>query len=50
MACEILVPWPGVEPMPFVLGEQSLSHWTTGDAPHPAPAPNIIFWHDGLTA
>ena len=28
-----LVPWPGIEPKPPVLGAWSLSHWTTRDFP-----------------
>ena len=28
-----LVPWPGIEPWPPALGEQSLSHWTTREVP-----------------
>ena len=28
-----LVPWPGFEPGPPVLGAQSLSHWTTREVP-----------------
>ena len=29
----ILVPWPGIEPWPPVLGAQSLNHWTTRKVP-----------------
>ena len=28
-----LVPWPGIEPEPPALREQSLSHWTTREVP-----------------
>ena len=28
-ACGILVPQPGIKPMPFVLEEHSFNHWTT---------------------
>ena len=28
-ACEILVLWPGIEPIPSALEAQSLSHWAT---------------------
>ena len=28
-ACGILIPWPGIEPVPLVLQEQSLNHWTS---------------------
>ena len=31
----ILVPWPGLEPVPPGLGEQSLGHWTTKEVPLP---------------
>ena len=27
--CWILVPWPGIEPLPPVLEAQNLNHWTT---------------------
>ena len=33
MACRILVPWPGIEPMPPVLEAQSLNNWTTREVP-----------------
>ena len=33
MACGILVPQPGIEPMPLALGAWSLIHWTARD-PH----------------
>ena len=29
----ILVPWPGIEPQPPVLGAQSLNHWSTRKVP-----------------
>ena len=29
MACGILVPQPGTEPVPPVLGGKGLNHWTT---------------------
>ena len=29
MACGILVPWPGIEPMPPALEARSPNHWTT---------------------
>ena len=28
-ACEILVPWPGIEPMPPSVEVQSVNHWAT---------------------
>ena len=32
-ACGILVPWPGIEPLPPAVEAQSLNHWTTGEVP-----------------
>ena len=32
-ACGILVPYPGIEPMPPALEARSLNHWTTGEVP-----------------
>ena len=29
MAYGILIPWPGIEPMPSALVAWSLNHWTT---------------------
>ena len=29
-----LIPWPGIEPIPPVLGAWSLSHWTTREIPY----------------
>ena len=31
LACEILVPWPGIELLPPVVKAQSLNHWTTSE-------------------
>ena len=33
MACEVLVPRPGIEPMPPALGVQCLNPWTAGEVP-----------------
>ena len=33
MACGILVPQAGIEPMPPALEAPSLSHWTTREVP-----------------
>ena len=42
-ACGILVPWPGIKPMPPELGAQCLNHWTTSEVP------NCMYpWH-GMT-
>ena len=38
-ACGILVPWPGIEPVPFALQEQSLNHWTSRE---------VLDWSDGI--
>ena len=32
-ACGILVPQPGVEPVPLALGARSLKHWTSREVP-----------------
>ena len=32
-ACRILVPWPGIEPMPPAVEAQSLNHWTAREVP-----------------
>ena len=29
MACRILLPWPGIKPMPHAVEAWSLNHWTT---------------------
>ena len=31
-ACGILVPWPGIKPVPPAVEVQSLNHWTTREA------------------
>ena len=33
VACRILVPWPGIEPVTPALGACSLNHWTTREIP-----------------
>ena len=46
MACEILVPWPGIEPMPPEVKAWNFNHWTIREVPikaflwrqwHPTP-------------
>ena len=32
-ACGILVPWPGIKPVPPALEAQSLNHWTAREVP-----------------
>ena len=31
--CRILVPWPGIEPVPPAVEAQSLNHWTAREVP-----------------
>ena len=33
MACGILVPRPGIEPLPPAMEAQTLNHWTTREFP-----------------
>ena len=33
VACRILVPWPGIEPVPPAVEVQSFNHWTTNEVP-----------------
>ena len=33
LACEILVPQPGIELLPPAVKAQSLNHWTTSEVP-----------------
>ena len=33
VACGILVPQPGIKPVPSALGAQSLNHWTAREVP-----------------
>ena len=39
VACEILVPQPGIEPGPPALGARSFIHWTITEVP-----PGTVFW------
>ena len=32
-ACEILIPWPGIKPMPPAVEAQSVNHWTSREVP-----------------
>lgn len=36
-ACRILVPCPGIEPLPPALEAQSLKHWTSREVPGSFP-------------
>ena len=33
VACRLLVPWPGIEPVPLAVVSWSLNHWTVREAP-----------------
>ena len=46
VACGILVPWPGIEPMPPALGAQNLNHWTTREVQHYFFFLNSLFWNN----
>ena len=35
-ACGIIIPWPGIEPMPPAMAMQSLNHWTAREVPERA--------------
>ena len=34
VACRLLVPWPGIEPLPPAFEGQSPNHWTTKEVPY----------------
>ena len=36
VVCGVLVPWPGMEPIPAALEAQSLNHWTSKEVPEGA--------------
>ena len=44
MACEILVPQPGIEPLPPALEGWSLNHWTTREAPIHSFPDSFLIW------
>ena len=44
-ACGILVPWPGIKPVPFALEAQSLNHWTTREIPLRIV---LLYWREGV--
>ena len=46
VACEILVPRPGIEPMSPALEVQSLNHWTTREVP--IPTKTFFFFSKGV--
>ena len=41
MACRILVPWPGIEPVPHAMEAQSPNHWTAREF----PIKDILKWN-----
>ena len=49
VACEILVPRPGIEPIPLTLEVQSLNPWTPGNSHSFALAFASIKWRVGLS-
>jgi len=48
-ACEILVPWPRIEPMPPAVEARSLNHWTSREAPHHNNRWCFLQYHSWLT-
>ena len=44
-ACGILVPWPGIKPVPHAVEEQSLNHWTTREVPSRISLSSVSIWH-----
>ena len=49
-SCGILVPQPGIEPVPLALEEQSLNHWTTREVPELDTFDSSVFKHYLLSA
>ena len=43
-ACDILVPQPGIEPVPPALEAWSLNHWTTKEVPFLWPPSHLCFF------
>ena len=44
VACGILVPWLGIEPVPPALGAQNLNHWATREVPQWIWLNVILIW------
>ena len=44
--CRILVPWPGIEPVPPAVKAQSLNHWTTREVPTQLLQAELIDYQD----
>ena len=42
-ACEVLVPWPPIEPMPLGVEAQSLNHWTSQEVQELYPFYNFFY-------
>ena len=40
-ACGILVPQPGIEPVPYAVEARNLNHWTAREV----PMTNFVPWH-----
>ena len=47
--CEILVPWPRIEPMPPAVEARNLNHWTSREAPHHNNRWCFLQYHSWLT-
>ena len=48
-ACEILAPWPRIEPMPPAVQARSLNHWSSREAPHHNNRWCFLQYHSWLT-
>ena len=46
-ACRILVPRPGIEPVPSAVEAWSLNHWTTREVPKGLCLNEVTFWGPG---
>ena len=45
-ACGVLVPLPGIQPMPPALEGQSPSHWTAREVPSKSTVARKSHWHN----
>ena len=43
-ACRILVPWPGIEPLPLAFEAQSLNNWITWEVASPSTHTHTFFF------
>ena len=48
VACGILVPGPGIEPMPPAVEAWNLNHWTAKEVPEMSPFFTLGFQHCGF--